>query len=445
MIKLRTTLLTLAMLGTNIVAMAQVGAGWTLIPWAGDNEQPVQGRRTIHFDLNRNSPGLEILDWYNVDQIQYAFGRTGANIAGTYQYIKATETEIFRQYGPPTQSTNRNEIRVLENYGSGQIRQLEGYVTFNDFLSSDQAILQIWGFGGSNATLLQLRGKNGTIIGVGGLSPPELFTASGYSNKEFKLNVIHQQETRSGTTILQPGRVQVYIDGRLLINVADNDISKYTVNGVNGMDYFKYGCYGTVESSETNAQVIWKSARYFKDGSLPGTAVQTITFPDLPRGTVNGADLIPAATASSQLPVSYRSDNPAVATIVNGAIRPVGPGTANIWAYQDGDSTFAPARVVVKPLVVREAVPLRTQTINFPEIPAKTTNDASFAPGATTRSRLPITYTSNNPAVAVIAGDQVQIIGAGSANITAYQDGNSIYLPADPVTRTLVVTEAVQQ
>ncbi len=253
MITVKNTLLTLAILGTGIAASAQVGSGWTYIPWASENAQPVQGRRTIHFDLNRNSPGLEIIDWNDVDQIQYAFGRTGSNIAGTYQYIKATETEIFRQYGPPTQSTNRNEIRVLENYGSGQIRQIEGYVTFNEFLSSDQAILQIWGFGGSNATLMQLRGKNGTITGVGGLNPPELFTASGYSNREFKLNVIHQQETRSNlTTISQPGRVQVYIDGRLLINSVDNDISKYTVGGVNGLDYFKYGCYGTVESSETN-------------------------------------------------------------------------------------------------------------------------------------------------------------------------------------------------
>jgi hypothetical protein len=440
MTQVKNTLLTLAILGTSLVASAQVGTGWTLVPWVNPSEQPSIGRRNIHFELDRNSPAMQNLQWFKQDQLLYAYGRTGADIAGTYQYISATETEIFRHFGPNTQSANRVEIRVQDNYGAGQIRQLEGYVTFNDFLSREQAFLQIWGFGGSNATLMQLRGKNGTITGVGGANPPELFTASGYSDREFKLNVIHQQETRNGTTILQPGRVQVYIDGRLLINIVDNDISKHTVGGVNGLNYFKYGCYGSIENDEQNAQVIWKNARYFRDGSFPGTTAQTLTFPDLPRGVLGGPDIIPAATSTSQLPVSYRSDNPAVATIINGAIRPVGVGTARIWAYQDGDSTYAPARVVVKTIVVREAVVKRTQTITFPDLPAKTTADAAFNPGATASSRLPVTYSSNNPDVAIIVAGQVQIVGAGSANITASQDGSSSYLAAEPVTRTLTVT-----
>ncbi len=95
----------------------------------------------------------------------------------------------------------------------------------------------------------------------------------------------------------------------------------------------------------------------------------------------------------------------------------------------------------MKTIVVREAVVKRSQTITFPDLPTKTTADAAFNPGATASSRLPVTYTSNNPDVAIIVAGQVQIVGAGSANITASQEGSSSYLAAEPVTRTLTVTD----
>jgi hypothetical protein len=328
---------------------AQVGAGWKSIAWTNPEQEPHEGNRKVHFQQGKPKDNR---DWYNREQTLYAFERTGSDIAGTYQFIPATQTEIFRHYGSRAQSANRVEIRVEDNYGSGESRQIEAYVTFNDKLSVEQAFFQIWGFSPKRATLMQLRGHKGIIVGVGGGNPQELFDTGDMSGREFKLNVIHRQETRDGRVIADPGRVQVYIDGRLLIDMADHNISNHESKGVDGFDYFKYGCYGSVDADKGDAQVIWKNARYFRDGGFPGTTPQEIMFDPPSDIPIDGGDITPQAKATSGLDVSFRSDNPAVAAIVAGKIRPLAPGTATLWASQDGNEEFAPARVVARTITV---------------------------------------------------------------------------------------------
>lgn len=81
------------------------------------------------------------------------------------------------------------------------------------------------------------------------------------------------------------------------------------------------------------------------------------------------------------------------------------------------------------------------QTITFAGL-TKTYGDADFAPGATATSGLQVAYTSDNPAVASIVGNNIHIVGAGTANITASQPGNSFWLPATNVTVALTVNKA---
>jgi len=85
-----------------------------------------------------------------------------------------------------------------------------------------------------------------------------------------------------------------------------------------------------------------------------------------------------------------------------------------------------------------------TQTITFATLAPRTFGDKPFALAATATSGLPITFTSDNENVAMIAGSTVTIVGAGSANIIASQPGNSQYLPAAGVTRPLTVSKAAQ-
>ncbi|TGE03868.1 cellulose binding domain-containing protein [Hymenobacter fodinae] len=79
------------------------------------------------------------------------------------------------------------------------------------------------------------------------------------------------------------------------------------------------------------------------------------------------------------------------------------------------------------------------QTITFAALPAKLLGDADFALTATASSGLPVTYTSSDEKVAVISGDAVRMVGAGTATITATQAGNAGFLAAEPVGQSLTV------
>ena len=83
------------------------------------------------------------------------------------------------------------------------------------------------------------------------------------------------------------------------------------------------------------------------------------------------------------------------------------------------------------------------QHITFDQLPVKTYNDTPFTLTATTTSGLPITYSSSNPAVATISGNQVIITGAGKTTINASQAGNDNFAPAQAVAQELTVQNQV--
>lgn len=167
---------------------------------------------------------------------------------------------------------------------------------------------------------------------------------------------------------------------------------------------------------------------------------QTITFAPLPGKTVGDDSFDPGATSTNTtIPVTYTSDNPAVAKIVGGKIVIMGLGTANITANQAGNDVYMEAHPVTQLLKVN-AKPLLAQNITFPPLPVKMVGDADFDPGAiSNNSAIPITYTSNNLAVAEIVNGNIVIKDEGFAIITANQAGNSVYSAAPPVSRTLEV------
>lgn len=87
------------------------------------------------------------------------------------------------------------------------------------------------------------------------------------------------------------------------------------------------------------------------------------------------------------------------------------------------------------------ATPQGTQSISFALLPAKTYGDADFSAGATASSGLTVSYTSDNPSVATIVAGKVHIVSAGTANITATQNGDSKWLAAVSETQQLTVNK----
>ena len=84
----------------------------------------------------------------------------------------------------------------------------------------------------------------------------------------------------------------------------------------------------------------------------------------------------------------------------------------------------------------------KQQVIPFEEFALMTYGDAPLTMPAVTDAGLTIAYTSSNPSVATMEGNVLTVVGAGSSDITATQEGDASVQAATPVTHTLVVEKA---
>ena len=84
---------------------------------------------------------------------------------------------------------------------------------------------------------------------------------------------------------------------------------------------------------------------------------------------------------------------------------------------------------------------LAVQAITFNALPTKTYGDVVYSLAATSDAGLAISFASDNTAVASVSGNTVTIVGAGTANITASQAGNTTYAAAANVIQQLTVNK----
>ncbi|WP_276481402.1 MBG domain-containing protein [Paraflavitalea pollutisoli] len=82
------------------------------------------------------------------------------------------------------------------------------------------------------------------------------------------------------------------------------------------------------------------------------------------------------------------------------------------------------------------------QTITFAALAPVTYGAADYDPGATLSSRLPVVYTSSDPAIADIVNGKIHIKGTGVVTITATHPGNANFEPATDVQQSLTINKA---
>lgn len=176
-------------------------------------------------------------------------------------------------------------------------------------------------------------------------------------------------------------------------------------------------------------------------GWIFNTQSQTINFPAIADKSVDDAPFTISATASSGLPVSF-SILSGPATIAGNTITLTGDsGTVQVQATQSGDITYSPAPAVSQSFKVN---PL-SQTITFPAIADKETNDAPFTIAATASSGLPVSF-SILSGPATVSGDTITLTGtSGTVQVQATQSGSLMYAPAQTVINSFVVTNAALQ
>ena len=164
-----------------------------------------------------------------------------------------------------------------------------------------------------------------------------------------------------------------------------------------------------------------------------------ITFPIVQANPDGNNNVIPGATSTNnETPIVYTSSNPSVATITpDGLIHLVGPGVTVITATQAGNADYNPATPATEILTVME-----NQVIHFPALSPVSVCGADFPAGAVSSNpTLPLTYSSSNPLVATISSTGIiHVVGPGTTTITAYQEGNNLYVTATPVSQVLTVT-----
>jgi gliding motility-associated-like protein len=159
-------------------------------------------------------------------------------------------------------------------------------------------------------------------------------------------------------------------------------------------------------------------------------ATRTLTFLPIPPKTYGDADFDPGATLNTTDPIIYTTSDPSVATIINGKVHIVGPGTVTITgtvAPKAGTTNVAPVSQV---LVINKA----PQVISFSPISPQIIGDPDLTLSVTASSGLPLTLTSSKPGIATISGSfVVKMLKPGIDTLTATQPGDANYLAATAI------------
>jgi hypothetical protein len=165
-------------------------------------------------------------------------------------------------------------------------------------------------------------------------------------------------------------------------------------------------------------------------------ALQTITFAGpSPRTYVPGDTFTLTATATSNLPVSFASSDPAVATVSGSTVTVQGAGTTTLTATQAGDANFGPADPVARTLSVAKG----TATVTLGTLAATYDGSAKAATATTSPAGLNVTF-----AYAPAAGGSAlpgAPTNAGSYTVTATVNEANYQGSA---TGTLVIAKAAQ-
>lgn len=203
----------------------------------------------------------------------------------------------------------------------------------------------------SNESVATISGNTVTIVGAGATT----ITASQAGDNTYRAaESVSQVLTvhKAPQTITVDAIADQLIDASpLTVNAAASSSLAlgYAVTGpatIDGNVITLTGTEGTVRVTVSQA-----GNHYYQETSSsisfrvtdPSLQVQTITFEPLPAKMVDDADFTLTASASSGLPITYRSSDERVATVSGNTVMIVGAGTITITAHQAGNTTYRAA------------------------------------------------------------------------------------------------------
>jgi ELWxxDGT repeat protein len=234
------------------------------------------------------------------------------------------------------------------------------------------------------------------------------------------------------------GSTNVTITGTNFSTTSSNNTVKFnSINAVIVGNPTPTSIVVTVPSSATTGKITVEVGGQTATSSADFTVLlsQNITFNPLPSKTFGDPSFSLTATSSSGLPVTYTSSDPAVASVSGNTVTILKTGSVTITAGQSGDDNFNAAPTVEQVLIIKI-----NQVLLFDPLSDRYFGDPSFDLSASVDTNLPITFSSSNTNVAELNGRTLIIKGAGTATITATQNGNQNYNSAN-AQQTLTVKQ----
>lgn len=146
------------------------------------------------------------------------------------------------------------------------------------------------------------------------------------------------------------------------------------------------------------------------------------------------------AKADSGLPVTFTTSTPRICSVRGNQVTGLSAGTCGITASQGGDETWAPADPVTRAIWVGDpGNPGRSpQVVDFAQPDPVLAGDG-ITLVARASSGLDVVVTSETPKICTVEGAVVRTYAAGTCVLTATQEGDATWAPADPVTRSVRV------
>ncbi|MGK7396087.1 MAG: 6-bladed beta-propeller [Candidatus Cyclobacteriaceae bacterium M3_2C_046] len=306
---------------------------------------------------------------------------------------------------------------------------------------------------------VQVFNKAGTYLGQFGnygigfgefYKPYDLAIANSgkiYISNEFNHNVTVYNSIKSGQTInfaaltdKQYGdpafELEATASSGLPVTFTSSNPSVLTVDGTTAT---VIGAGNAIITAQQAGNIIYLAAPDLERSITVHKTDQTITFeldPEKPYGSI----LSLSGSSSSSLPITYTSSNNQVAIITEDQIKIAGTGTATITASQSGNDNYHAAEPVTREIT---GIKAKTEIILGP-ISDKTHGQESFKLSATANIDATINFSSNNDSIIAVDGDKAQIIGAGSAVITASIAETDLHTAAQ-TSVTIMVNKATQQ
>jgi len=189
------------------------------------------------------------------------------------------------------------------------------------------------------------------------------------------------------------------------------------------------------QAGDSNYQAATAVDRSFMVKKAP----QSISFAAISDKVYGDAPFELEATATSGLPVNFAVVG-GPATVSGNKLTITGVGQVWVRATEWGNSYYASAEPVTRSFKV---VAANNQTIQFAAIPDKVYGDEAVELVATATSGLPVSFRRVSGAV-TIDGNKLVITGTSRVVVEAYQEGNTMYNPATPVSQSFTINKAPQ-